>query len=118
MSDIKLDTERELILAKREGWAIATCAGLANFAGNGHSYTSGPCERCKMAATEAYPFPKVTRPRVVKDGDGDSWRWTPGDGLKVDRGSNGTFVPPSTIRESAREVVGNLLLNPAEEVEE
>lgn len=60
------------------------------------------------------------RPRVVIDSNGTSWRWTPEHGLQVMvsafmwDGTDGT----GRIDDIAREVVGNLLLNPTEEVDE
>lgn len=122
MSDIKLYSERELIVAKREANAKARCsvmAAIAEVAGQHRDFgDEEPCSECKAMAVVRYPLPKVTRPRVVVDANGDSWKWTPDDGLLVDRGSDGTFVYPSTVRQSARLVVADLLLNPTEEVDE
>lgn len=53
MSDEKQYTERDLVLAKREGFVE----------GNGSMVFLDPCARAAIR----YPLPKVTRPRVVKD---------------------------------------------------
>lgn len=126
-ADIKLYTERELIVAKREGWAIATCAGLANFAGNGHSYTTGPCDRCKVLAAQAYPPPKVTRARVVVEpGCGMAWKVVQ-DTLYFSLSAKPEHLgwrrcEPFTVEHevtTARvRMWADLLLNPTEDVEE
>lgn len=54
MSDEKTYTERDIVLAKREGWVrhcVATCGGK---------------EEAEKYAAREYPLPRVTRPRVVR----------------------------------------------------
>ena len=65
MSDEKKYTERELILAKREGYmrhCEKFCARINK-------------EEANVSAVVEYPLPKVTRPRVVKDSVGMEFRF-------------------------------------------
>lgn len=72
-------TEREAVLREREAYRAGIAAERAVV-----------CERMRigkpMPAAERYPLPKVTRPRVVRERDGEvewtliggqlHWRWT------------------------------------------
>ena len=63
MPDEKRYTARDLILAKREGFAahcMRTCSRTQ--------------EHAQQLAEREYPLPKITRPRVVADEFGTEWR--------------------------------------------
>lgn len=54
MSEEKKYTERDLVMAKREGWVTrALYSGV------------GDIEKLQQRAAQEFPLPRVTRPRVV-----------------------------------------------------
>lgn len=63
--DVKRYTERELVMAKREGF----CAGVEAHA---HRQIHDVAYARTLAGIR-YPLPRVTRPRVVRDLHNDAW---------------------------------------------
>jgi hypothetical protein len=77
------------------------------------------CNRVEERAADHYPLPKVTRPRVVTDSEGDAWRWTPERGLEwCSPGIDWNTADASMINDACRCVVAGILANPTEETEE
>lgn len=110
MSDEKQYTERDLVLAKREGYVLH-CTQL--------------CGNDEMAAARAvglFPLPKRTQPRVVKDGYGIEWRMNDGTLEWKGDSSRGRWEPSSAygalaIGSKRVALWANLLANPTEEVD-
>lgn len=112
MPDEKAYTARDLILAKREGFATH-CKRMCGWSD----------KTAERVAAEEYPLPKITRPRVVTDSQGTEFRVRDGDlleGRRQDRPDNpgwGQFsawdITPERIR-----LWADLLANPTEEVDD
>jgi len=107
MSDEKRYTERDLIRARREGYAK-------------HCEETATCQWSREAreqfAAAAYPLPKVTRPRVVA---GLRAQYKVVDGVVHGR-SNASFDWRVSASIHVDDVVrvANLLANPTEEITE
>jgi hypothetical protein len=104
MTDEKRYTERDLVMAKREGYT-RNCS-------NSH------CALCATRAKELFPLPKITRPRRLKDSTGTRWRFNEGrlecfDNSIWTEGPFYTMATPERIR-----IWYDLLENPTEEVED
>ena len=107
MSDEKKYTERDLILAKREGYmrhCEKFCARINK-------------EDANVSAVVEYPLPKVTRPRVVRRADGCELRLS-GTELQYRRPGNEWYTYNGMyIDENNRSALLDLLANPTEEVD-
>lgn len=106
MTDEPRYTERDMILAKREAYAAGAKAwGAASKNG-------------VLRAAREYPFPKITRPRVVRDkfGVGMLWRVMSGELQSSFRG-NEWCVEPAYVTPERVALWADLLANPTEEVE-
>ena len=112
MSDEKKYTLRDLVIARREGYAQGATW-----------YKAGrvPLHEVVEQADNYYPLPKVTRPREVRDSHGVEWRWgwwgfefrDDGDGCWSNVATSGT---PGITKERVL-LLADLLANPTEEVE-
>ena len=122
MSSEKKYTERDLVLAKREGYARARGAsGLL---------TPYGIECARAEAAGAFPLPKRTQPRVVKDPNRvhDAWWavrdgelcWTDADPDQCRFISISVMWDASSVRPTRERVAlwADLLANPLEEVED
>ena len=103
-------TERDAILRER----AAFCAGRVYERQFGY-------DRCvrsdSEAATNRYPLPRVTRPRVIRDNEGDAWRISPAGGFQFrTKGGEWCSAVPYMTPEFIR-AIGDLLANPTETVE-
>ena len=118
MSDEKKYTERDLLLAKREGFMRGAKAAWGNPHAGKWNGLSAECDR-------AYPLPKITRPRVVKDEREGYWyacdgslRWSVfGDatgGIEAHGSFRTELVLPTPTRVA---MWADLLANPTEEVD-
>ena len=129
MRDEKKYTERELVLAKRNAFVDGSYWGYnasqeaaAKSVGVLGAWSRADAD---MASESAYPFPKVTRPRVVQDEVDGYWavvdgalRWSTfggGTGLIcVNGGFRTELLKPTPTRVA---MWADLLKNPTEEVE-
>ena len=118
-------TERQLIEAKREAfvagadWCFHDCHTTRAL-----SITSRP--RWIAAAKSLFELPKVTRPRVVKDAEGVSWRVS-GDTVQWSVGKGCDWAPRDWAPLSNSHIwltvervhlLADLLANPTEEVDD
>ena len=106
MSDEKQYTERDLILAKREGARVALFTPVSGCT----------AQQAIDTANRLFPLPKVTRPRVVA---GLRAQYKVVDGVVHGR-SNASFDWRVSASIHVDDVVrvANLLANPTEEVDE
>lgn len=131
MSDEKKYTERELVLAKRHAFVDGSYWGYkasqeaaAKSVGVLGAWSRADAD---MASESAYPFPKVTRPRVVQDPHDSTITYRAvddlleyNDGLRgfIDIGSTSETWSNDNYPTKARVVLwADLLANPTEEVE-
>ena len=110
MSDEKTYTERDIVLAKREGW-VRHCVALC-----------GNREDAEKYAAREFPLPRVTRPRVVVGPSPRTWNWKFEAGAYWFRATgHGSWERANPSWEPDPELVtlwADLLANPTEEVEE
>ncbi len=115
-------TERDLILAKRKGWD--ECAYRLSMAGAGS-------EESEREKDRAFPLPKTTRPRVVKDPEGDGYwmvfkgeiGWTAfarghADGILLWEGHDMRRAELFRLTPARVAIWSDLLANPTEEVDD
>ncbi|MHB1310618.1 MAG: hypothetical protein ACYC3L_01285 [Gemmatimonadaceae bacterium] len=111
MPDEKLYTERDLILAKREAFAVG-CGAMGLPLGN-----------AARLAARRYELPKITRLRVVTDQFGTEWRMR--ENVDDDRSialeyrhadNGGWQVDRLTMTAQRIKLWADLLANPTEEV--
>jgi hypothetical protein len=108
VSEEKKHTERDLVMAKREGWVASE-----NAASREECY--GFCRHeAEMRAAEAFPLPKVTRPRVVTRGQS---QFRVENGVVMARLSNAEGWRESAFHTAEWvRTLADLLANPTEEV--
>lgn len=112
MSDEKKYTERDVILAKREGFVkhcLQTCSASKDFA--------------EREAAVEYPLPKVTRARVIRRKVGHfgfDWRLVKNTLEYANPGEEDwePYRPEKGEWADVAAILNDLLANPTEEVEE
>ncbi len=115
MNDEKTISEREAVKRERKAFEDGMVRGSAR------EFTN--IARVRQAASEAYPLPKITRPRVVDDPhdcqEGSAWRVVEGRieyRWKGDKPSAWRQYASSPITPERVAMWANLLANPTEEV--
>ena len=118
MSDEKKYTQRDLVLAQREAFRDgAQALYYHEVIPAGPSLFSDALDEVRENIDKRYPFPRVTRPRVVRDTAGDQWRIRDGK-LEV----NCSFgwesaVSVTDIDMETLKRLSDLLANPTETVD-
>ena len=112
MSAEKKYTERDIILARRQGAAWMRCA--QRHALDWDEPGDGPCDDCVKRAREVYPLPTITRPRVHKDHRGVEWRVVGG---KIQRNCSSGWTDIDEPPDFAV-AIASLVANPTETVED
>lgn len=124
MSAEKKYTERDLVLAQRSAFAGGSrwlaCWCDCNCGGKDYPWLTGDQSlRVESEAAKRYPLPKVTRPREVKDAEGDLWSVRDGVlGFRADYTGSEWYASDYFNSSEALGALRDLLNNPTEEVED
>lgn len=110
----KTVTEREAVLRERTGYYAGYVDGVCAADPGAVISPSHIQER----AAKRFPLPKVTRPRVVADSEGNAWRVVDGNLECRDAVNEWTRVRHCGITAERLRMWADLLANPTEEVEE
>lgn len=116
----KMVTEKEAVLRQREAYKSGARALYIQEEIPGGDKTGVAMYRIVGRAATEYPLPKVSRPSVAVDVDGDRWRWTDARGLEIAFGDYGEWTEAEGffIADDCRATVASVLKNPNELVDE
>ena len=109
-------TERDLVLAKREGFKDGAEVVFTHFGCSLGSVAGVRWRGSGPLAVERYPLPRVTRPRVVTLGCGHEYRICDGR-LEWRTHENGSWMTLHNIAHMMDEL-RHLLAHPTEEVDD
>jgi hypothetical protein len=117
MSDEKKYSERDMVMARRQGFVTGIHEFYSHRDVPRHlSYVTDDAER---KAARVYPLPTVTRPREHVDKDGYRWRCVDGRlESKSSRYAEWSCDDSCLVRPSDALALADLLANPTETVED
>jgi len=125
MSDTKTYTEREAIEREREAFVDGASAVFSHYRIQPYDAGSGGWKGSRTLASERYPLPKVTRPRVVTRKVRSfkfDWRWVNERLEYADPGSDDWeeycgLIHASNEWPTLLAILDDLRANPTEEVD-